>query len=324
MTAPAAPLRVLVSCVQMQNELDTYRADLEARGIELVVPEITHQQLTEAELIEIMPSIDGVIAGDDHFTAAVLEVSKRLRILSKWGVGTDAIDKDACARLGIPWTNTPGMFGADVAEVALSYVLMLARQMHVVDRAVRAGTWLKLEGSTLVDKTIGVVGLGSIGLGVCQRAAAFGMTVIGSDPWPASQDAARAIGVEVVELDELFPRCDYLSLNAPLTPESRHLVNARTLALMKRGARVVNTGRGPLIDEPALVDALQSGHIGGAALDVFEVEPLPMDSPLRAMDNVILGAHNGSNTREAVQRTSARAVENLLTHLFPDESEGRP
>jgi D-3-phosphoglycerate dehydrogenase len=302
----------------MQNELDTYRADLESRGIELVVPEITHQQLNEDELLEIMPSIDGVIAGDDHFTAAVLEASRRLRILSKWGVGTDAIDKDAAARLGIPVTNTPGMFGADVAEVALSYMLMLARGMHIVDRAVHAGTWLKLEGETLAGKTVGVVGLGSLGLGVCQRVKAFDMVVIGSDPWPPSQDNARALGVEVVDLDELFRRCDYLSLNAPLTPESRHLVNAKTLALMKPGAKVVNTGRGPLVDEAALIDALRSGHIAAAALDVFEVEPLPADSPLRTMDNVILGAHNGSNTREAVQRTSAKAVDNLLAHLFTD------
>ncbi|MDQ1687288.1 MAG: D-3-phosphoglycerate dehydrogenase / 2-oxoglutarate reductase, partial [Frankiaceae bacterium] len=196
-----APLRVLVSCVQMQNELDTYRADLESRGIELVVPEITHQQLNEDELLEIMPEIDGVIAGDDQFTGAVLQASKRLRILSKWGVGTDAIDKEAAAREGIPVTNTPGMFGADVAEVVLSYMLMLARGMHVVDRAVRDGHWLKLEGETLAGKTAGVVGLGSIGLGVCQRAKAFDMTVIGSDPWPESQERARAMAVEVVELD---------------------------------------------------------------------------------------------------------------------------
>jgi D-3-phosphoglycerate dehydrogenase len=300
----------------MQNELETFRADLERRGIELVVPEITHQQLNEDELLEIMPEIDGVIAGDDIFSAPVLEASKRLRILSKWGVGTDAIDKEAAARLGIPVTNTPGMFGADVAEVALSYMLMLARGMHRVDRAVREGTWLKLEGETLAGKTVGVVGLGSIGLGVCQRVKAFDMHVIGFDPWPESQERARAIGVEVVELDDLFARCDYLSLNAPLTPDNRHMVNARTLGLMKRGAKVVNTGRGPLVDEAALVDALRSGQVGAAALDVFEVEPLPMDSPLRAFDNVILGAHNGSNTREAVARTSARAVENLLAHLF--------
>ncbi|MDQ1689186.1 MAG: hypothetical protein QOK42_2161, partial [Frankiaceae bacterium] len=120
------------------------------------------------------------------------------------------------------------------------------------------------------------------------------------------------------ELDDLFARSDYVSLNAPLTPQSRHMVNERTLGIMKRGAKVINTGRGPLIDEDALIEALRSGHLSAAALDVFEVEPLPMDSPLRTMDNVILGAHNGSNTREAVQRTSARAVENLLAHLFTE------
>jgi D-3-phosphoglycerate dehydrogenase / 2-oxoglutarate reductase len=313
----AEPLRVLVSCVQMQNELDVYRADLEARGIELVVPEITAQQLTEPDLLAIMPEIDGVIAGDDHFTGKVLEASTRLKVLSKWGIGTDAIDKEAAARLGIPVTNTPGMFGDEVADVTICFLLMLARGLHVVDRAVREGTWLKYEGESPSGKTLGVVGLGSIGLATCVRGKALNMDVVGFDPFPEAQERARSLGVDVLEADDLFSRSDYVALNCPLTEDTYHLVNERTLALMKPGSKVINTARGTVVDEPALIAALQSGHLAAAALDVFEVEPLPADSPLRTMPQVVLGAHNGSNTREAVARTSERAVQNLLDHLFP-------
>lgn len=319
--AASPTYRVLVSCVQMQNELDTFRADLEARGIELVVPEITHQQLNPDELLEIMPEIDGVIAGDDFFTAEVLEASKKLKILSKWGIGTDAIDKDAAARLGIPVTNTPGMFGDEVADVATGFILMLARRLHVIDRNVREGNWLKFEGETLRGQTLGVIGLGDIGRGIVSRGQALGLTVVGFDPWGPSQEAAAALGVQVLDTsDDVFRRADWLALACPLTPENHHLVNARTIELMPAGARIVNVARGPIVDEAALIEALQRGRLGGAGLDVFESEPLDPASPLTAMDNVVLGAHNGSNTRQAVARTSQRAVANLLAHLYPERS----
>lgn len=306
--------RVLVSCVQMQRELHKYEAEFAARDIELVVPEVV-QQLTEPELLEIMPGIDGVIVGDDMFTAAVLEASPRLKILSKWGIGTDCIDKEAAARLGIPVTNTPGVFGDEVADVATCFVLMLARGLHRVDAAVRAGTWLKVEGESLRGKVMGVVGLGSIGRAVAVRGAALGMEVTGSDPWDASLAAAAAIGVRTAGFDDVVAAADYLVICTPLTEQTRHLVDAKVLAAMKPGSKLVNVARGPIVDEAALVEALVSGHLSGAALDVFEVEPLPADSPLMTMENVVLGAHNGSNAKEAVERTSALAVQNLFAHL---------
>jgi D-3-phosphoglycerate dehydrogenase len=308
-------LRVLVSCVQMQTTLPQHRERLEALGLELVVPEIKGQQLDEDELLELMPEIDGVIAGDDLFTAAVLEASPRLRIISKWGIGTDSIDKMAAEKLGITVTNTPGVFGDEVADMALGYVLLLGRRQHQVDAAVRAGGWPKMEGESFRDQVALVVGLGSIGLCIVTRLQAIGMKVIGHDPSLAAQQAAEGLGATTETLVGALPTADWVVLAAPLTNTTRRLLNRERLALLPDGARVVNVARGQLVDQEALIEALESGRLGGAALDVFEVEPLPADSPLTRMDNVVLGAHNGSNTRQAVERTSALAVENLLAHL---------
>lgn len=307
--------RVLISCVQMQTTLAKHRARMEEYGLELVVPDVKGQQLLEDDLLEIMPNIDGVIAGDDHFTARVLEASPRLKVLSKWGIGTDSIDKEAAERLGIVVTNTPGVFGDEVADMALGYVLLLGRRQHSIDTQVRAGRWPKVEGESFRNQTALVVGLGSIGCSIVTRLLAIGMTVLGYDPVVEAQQRARHLGVDPLPLEEALPSAGWLILAAPLTCETHHLIDQQRLELLPRGARLVNVARGQLVDEAALVRSLLSGHLGGAGLDVFEVEPLPEDSPLRAMDNVVLGAHNGSNTRAAVERTSALAVENLLRYV---------
>lgn len=306
--------RVLVSCIQMQRELPKYEDELRQRGIELIVPPIV-QQLDEEQLLEIMPDIDGVIAGDDFFTERVIAGSPRLKIISKWGVGTDAIDKDATARHGIPVTNTPGVFADEVADVAMGYVLMLARGLHRIDRAVRDGHWLKIEGETLRGKTMGIVGVGSIGRAVGLRARAFGMLVIGADPSQTARAAATEEGIHVTPLTDALSTSDYVVLCCPLTDETRHLINATTLATVNRGMKLVNVARGPLVDEGALVDALKAGTVAAAALDVFEHEPLGRGNPLLDFDTVIVGSHNGSNTTEAVERTSRLALQNLLEHL---------
>lgn len=306
--------RVLVSCLQMQRELHTYKNDLDARDIEVIVPDVI-QQLSEAELLAIMPDIDGVIAGDDEFTARVIAAAPRLRIISKWGVGTDGIDKAAASRHGVVVTNTPGVFADEVADVAMGYVIMLARGLHLMDRAVRTGHWRKVEGETLRGRTIGIIGLGSIGRALAVRAAAFGMLVTGHDPQPDACNAARDAGVTVVPMNDAVSSSDYIVLCCPLTDQTRHLISDATLATVRSGVRLVNVARGPLVDEAALIGALERGTVAGAALDVFEREPLDVGSRLLEFENVIVGSHNGSNTREAVERTSRLALQNLLEHL---------
>lgn len=311
--------KILVTCAQMQAELHVHRARMEAAGYVVEAPPIPGQQFSSAELAALMPGVVGLIAGDDELDRSLLEASSDLNVLIRWGIGMDSVDHDAARELGIVVRNTPGVFGGEVADSALAYVLLLARGHHLVDAAVRSGGWPKREGTSLAGTRIGVVGLGDIGAGVVSRAVGFGMDVRGFDPY---LDPTRVpAGMERVEmLDDLLAWARFVVLTCPLTPKTRHLINEKTLGQMRSDAYLVNVARGPVVDEKALVDALGAGRISGAGLDVFETEPLPADSPLRAFDNVILGAHNGSNTREGVARASAKAVEILLAELASYES----
>jgi D-3-phosphoglycerate dehydrogenase len=305
---------VLVSCVQLQRNLDRYGHLFEERGIALLVPPVV-QQLREEELLTIVGEIDGMIAGDDQVTRAVLDRATRLRVISKWGIGTDAIDLTAATRLGIRVTNTPGVFGDEVADVVIGYMVMLARSLHHIDRGVRNEKWPKPEGVSLAGRTLGVIGLGDIGRAVCRRALIMGMIVLGVDVSAEARELAHELGVSVTDLDTTFASADVISLNCPLTAATRHMISGDRLRRMKAGAWIINTARGGLVDEEALWTALEDGQIGGAALDVFEVEPLPAASPLRVSDRVILGSHNSSNSTEAVIRTSDLAIANLFAGL---------
>ena len=307
-------VRVLITCRQMQNCLDEFRSRFDRAGIEIDTPEVV-QQPTEDELIATIGNYDGMIAGDDPLSRRVLEHATRMKIIAKWGVGVDGIDKAAAAELGIEVTNTPAVFGDDVADVAGGYLVLLARQLHVIHDSVTAGGWHKHEGRRLAGSRLGVVALGSIGQAVARRGLGFGMTVAAADVAAQAAEVASGLGVELLELDDLFARSDYLVLCCPLTEETRHLVNARTLGLMQPGSYLVNVARGPVVDESALVAALESGHIEAAALDVFETEPLAPDNPLRQFTNCVFGSHNASNTREGVLDASAKAVDNLFVGL---------
>lgn len=306
--------RVLVTCLHLQRHLDRYRATLAERGVEVEAPRVV-QSLSEEELLPLVGRCDGLIAGDDHITARVLEAAVRLKVVVKWGIGTDAIDLAAARRLGIPVVNTPGVFADEVADVVIGYVILLARQLHRLDRTVREGGWLKVEGTSLRGRRLGVVGVGSIGRAVVQRARALGMETCGHDVTAVPDSFLRSSGMLSVELPELLATSDYVSLNCPLTRETHHLLDDAAFAAMKDGVRVINTGRGPLIDEAALARALSAGRVAGAALDVFEEEPLPTASPLLSFEQCIFGTHNASNTLDAVLRTNERALECLFRGL---------
>lgn len=306
--------RVLITCRQMQACIDAFMPDLERHGLEVVMPEVV-QQPSEAELIEIIGCFDGMIAGDDPLCATVLDQAKRLRIISKWGIGIDGIDLEAARERGIKVTNTPGVFGEEVADVAIGYVILLARQLHRIDAAVRRGEWFKPEGTTLAGRTLGVIAFGSIGRAVARRAKAFGMEVLAYDVTESARAQAAAVNVEAVTKEPLFARSDFVVVCSPLTPETYHFVDAEALAAMRPGAYLINVSRGPVVQETAAVAALESGRLAGAALDVFEEEPLPADNPLRRFDQCIFGSHNASNTHGGVLRASEKAVENLLRGL---------
>lgn len=309
--------KALITCMHLQRHFASFADEFRESGVEPILPPIPGQQFDAADMERLLPGMDCVIAGDDAITRAALEAAKAkgLKAVIKWGIGTDGIDKVAAAELGIPVFNTPGVFGEEVADLALSYLLLLARGLHRMDASVREGGWLKVEGRSLTGMVAGVVGLGSIGRAIARRCHAFGMDVVGSDEQSIDAATLAACGARQVSFDELLARADVVIVACNLTAQNRHLLNADAFLRMKRGAYVVNVARGPLIDEEALVAALRSGHLAGAGLDVFEVEPLPADSPLKAMDNCVLGTHNGSNTRDAVERVNRMTVDILLDVL---------
>ena len=306
--------RVLIACEHLQRLLDRYAGLFAKHDIEIEVPEIK-QQLREGDLLQIIERFDGVVAGDDEFTARVLEAGKKLKVIAKWGIGVDGIDLGAAERLGIQVFNTPGVFSDEVADVAIAYVVLLARQLHQINRSVRSGGWPKIQGTSLRDKTLGIIGAGNNGRAIARRATVMGMRVLAYDPIPVPDDVASDVGLTEVPLQDLLVESDFVLLCCSLTRENRHMLGSEQFSLMKAGAYIINVSRGPLIDESALVEALHQGKLAGAALDVFEDEPLRPDSPLRQYDSCIFGCHNCSNTLEAVLRVNELTIQNLFKGL---------
>ncbi len=307
----SAPL-ILVTCRQMQVELPRHRERIESLGYEVVAPDLAgRQQFTAAELLAHGDRLVGIIAGDDELDRSFFAGAGNLKTVIRWGIGMDSVDHEAARQHGVTVRNTPGVFGQEVADSAFGYILNLARGYLAVDSAVRSGEWPKWEGFTLAGNRLGVVGFGAIGREIAKRGKGFDMDVVAYDPFVEKAPS----GVGIVDLETLMRTSRFIVLACPLTPDTAHLINAETLGWVRPDAYLVNVARGPVVDETALIDALATHRLAGAALDVFEVEPLPLDSPLRSLPNVVLGAHNGSNTREGVARASAAAVDFLIEEL---------
>lgn len=306
---------ILLTAPYMLPFIDRFRPILEGYGLELIVPEV-HERFEEADILQYAGQFDGTICGDDRYTPRVLEAcAPRLKVISKWGTGIDSIDKPACARLGIQIRNTPNAFTLPVADTVMGYILTFARRQPWMDKMMKQGEWEKIPGRSLSECTVGVIGVGNCGKAVLRRAAAFGMELLGNDIVPIAPDFVAEFRVEMTSLEDLLARADFVSLNMDLNPTSYHLLNAQTLAQMKPSAILINSARGPLVDEPALIAALQTAQIGGAALDVFEVEPLPLDSPLLKMENVMLAPHNANSSPAAWERVHWSTIRNLLDGL---------
>ncbi len=306
---------ILFSAPYMLSSLARFRPVLERYGLDLITPE-AHERLEEAELLKYAGQFDGAICGDDCYSARVLAAcAPRLKVISKWGTGVDSIDSAACERLGVKLCRTPNAFTLPVADSVMGYLLDFARRLPWMDRAMKAGVWEKIPGKALHECTLGVIGVGTIGKTVIRRAHAFGMKLLGNDIVEIDHFFIAETGVEMTTLDDLLARADFVSLNCDLNPTSRHLINARTLSLMRPNAILVNTARGSIVDEKALVAALKAGTIGGAALDLFEIEPLPADSPLKQMDNVMLAPHNANSSPAAWERVHWNTIKNLVEGL---------
>jgi D-3-phosphoglycerate dehydrogenase len=312
---------VLFTAPYMIPFLDRFRPVLKRYDIELIVPEV-RERMEEEELLKYAGQFDGAICGDDRYTARVIEAClPRLKVISKWGTGVDSIDAQACSRYGIELGRTLNAFTTPVADTVLGYMLAFVRRLPWMDRAMKSGEWDKIPGKALSECTLGVVGVGTIGKVVTRRARAFGMQVLGNDIIEIDHVFVTETGIEMTSLEGLLSRADFVSINCDLNPTSQHLMNADTFALMKPSAVLINTARGPIVEEQALIDALQAKRLAGAALDVFEVEPLPLDSPLLKMDNVMLAPHNSNSSPTAWERVHWSTIRNLLDGLEIDSSD---
>ena len=276
---------------------------------------LTADQL-EGKLEEQLETADALIVRSAvQADAKLLEHAKKLRVIGRAGVGVDNIDAEAATRRGIVVMNTPGANAVAVAELTIGLMIALARKVPAANATMHAGKWEKknLQGSELRGKTLGILGLGRIGLDVARRARGFGMEILGSDPF-VSAAVARENGITVVPIEELFAKADYLTLHVGLTPQTHGIINAKTLATMKKGVRIVNCARGELVVEADLVAALESGQVAGAALDVFTVEP-PKESPYFSLDNVILTPHIAGSTAEAQEAVGIQIAQQVREYL---------
>jgi D-3-phosphoglycerate dehydrogenase len=306
---------VLLTAPYMIPFLDRFKPVFDKYGLDLIVPQV-QERMEEADLLQYAGQFDGAICGDDRYTERVLEKClPRLKVISKWGTGIDSIDVAACSRFNIRLCRTTNAFTMPVSDTIMGYMLAFARRLPWMDGDMKRGEWNKLLGMSLSECILGVIGVGNIGKALTRRARAFGMRVLGTDIVEIDHVFISESGIEMTTLDSLLSRSDFISVNCDLNPTSFHLINAKTLAQMKPSAVLINTARGPIVEEPALVAALQSGQIAGAALDVFEFEPLPKDSPLLKMDNVLLAPHNSNSSPAAWERIHWNTIKNLLEGL---------
>ena len=275
----------------------------------------THDQLPDGLPAALADADALVVRSAVQVDDELMAHAPKLRVIGRAGVGVDNIDAEAATRRGIVVMNTPGANAIAVAELTLCLMIALARRLPAANTSMHAGKWEKknLQGSELRGKTLGILGLGRIGLDVARRARGFGMEIIGTDPF-VSAAVARENGITVVPIEELFAKADYLTLHVGLTPQTHGIINAKTLATMKKGVRIVNCARGELVVESDLVAALKSGQAAGAALDVFTVEP-PKDSPYFELDNVILTPHIAGSTAEAQEAVGIQIAQQVREYL---------
>jgi phosphoglycerate dehydrogenase-like enzyme len=289
-----------------------YEVDVVDRSLDLWKPDV---------LAEAMRGYQAVIAGSEPWSERVLRMLPHLRVIARSGVGFDAVDTKVCDELGIVVATTPGVNHHAVAEHTIAMLMAIARGFPWNDMWVRKGKWERVAGPRVMGRTLGLVGLGRIGRATAERAAGLGMKLMAFEPY-ADENFIGKWGIELVSLDELFSQADYVSLHCPATEETKHLVNAERLKLMKPDAVLINTARGSLVDEQALIAALEQKQIRAAGLDVFDEEPLPVESPLIQMENVLLSGHVAGLDYESHDGTyamSARTIIDLHDGKWPEE-----
>lgn len=310
---------VLVTPTSYGKTNQKLKADLEA-----LVGKVTYNPTTKplpaVELSKLLKGVDGYIAGLDEINALALEGADSLKVIARYGVGIDNVDLAAAERKGIVVTNTPGANSASVAEMTVGLVLSLIRKIPDGILSTRSGSWPRINGTSLEGKTVGLLGFGAIGKQTARRLTGFDCRILAYDPLP-DEDFAQRNHVELVSLEVLLRESDFVLLHLPLLPTTQNLVNKEFLGKMKKGSFLVNTARGELIDEPALVEALNSGQLAGAALDVFQKEPPSTENPLLKIPQVIVTPHISSHTDGATDAMGWMAMKDCLAVLRGDKPQ---
>jgi D-3-phosphoglycerate dehydrogenase len=309
--------RILVTSTSYGKNDPRLKTELEAQVGE-VIYNPTGKPLTSADLAKVLHGIDGYIAGLDGIDANALQVADRLKVIARYGVGVDNVDLATARAKGIVVTNTPGANSVSVAELAIGLMLALARQIPEAVEAVHQGKWPRYAGLSLEGKTIGILGLGAIGKQLARRLVGFDCRILAYDPF-ADITFASDNHVELAALDKVVEEADFISLHLPLLPETRGMVNDTFLSKMKKGSFLINTSRGEVVDEGALLRTLQSGHLKGAGLDAFTVEPPDPKNPLLALPQVIATPHLGAQTDGATSNMGWLAMRDCLAVLRNEE-----
>ena len=302
-------VKVLVAAPLHEKAIEV----LEKAGFEVVYEEYPDEE----RLIELVKDVEAIVVrSKPKVTRRVIEAAPKLRVIGRAGVGLDNIDLEAAKERGIKVVNSPGASSRSVAELVFGLLLAVARKIAFADRKMREGVWAKKQcmGIELEGKTMGVIGFGRIGYNVAKIANAFGMRVLLYDPYP-NEERAREVGGTFASLEDLLKESDVVTLHVPLVDATYHLIDEERLKLMKPTAILINAARGAVVDNNALVKALQEGWIAGAGLDVFEEEPLPKDHPLTRLDNVVLTPHIGASTEEAQMRAGVQVAEQIVEIL---------
>jgi D-3-phosphoglycerate dehydrogenase len=307
-------IKVLLTSTSFQDTPGAHHALLEKQGFEVVQ---LRGPLKEAVLLDVIQDFDGIICGDDEITRAVIEkgVKGKLRIISKYGIGLDRIDLDAAKDLAIPVTNCPGVNQVSVAEHVFALLLSYAKNIIPENQFMHEQKWVRLIGSELFGKTMGILGTGNVGKEVAKRAVAFGMKVVAFDKY-RSEDFAAQYGITYCDTsEELIAQSDIISLNLSLVPGTNHIIGKATLEIMKSGVVIVNTARAGLVDQDAVIQGIESGKIKAYLTDVLKEEPMVKDHPFLKYDNIIITPHIGSRTYENVVNQGTMAVDNLLKYI---------
>lgn len=306
--------KVMVSAPYLIPEIDRFRDWFTEHDIEIVVPEVL-ERMEEEDLLPIIEQFDGAITGDDRFTEEVYKAAKKLKVVSKWGTGIDSLNKDIAEKYGVKVMNTEDAFSHPVSDTVLAIMLSFSRNIIASDRLMKEGKWDKIKGKTLGEQTLGIIGCGNVGSRVAKKASAFDMRILAYDIKPIPKAILEQYHIKQVDFDTLLKESDFISANCDLNDTSYHLLSTAEFQKMKNTAVVINTSRGPVVDELALISALQNEEIRGCGLDVFEFEPLPVDSPLRDMDNVILSSHNTNSSPKYWERVHENTLNNLWIGL---------